>query len=689
MLTLATAASPPGGACRVPSRLLLVQLRALCLSAFDSSARVSEPRQGTISRSCRHSSGWKNYAGSKARVPDGHSRVCSLRWFHSSQSGFDVVGGGGGDPLRSKLGSFLLSSATSSVHAAAEPASMLKSRELYDRPRRTALAEAGRRVREDEAEEKRNKVKNQFLTEDVGVTGSELRALLLNRRRDILSGQEQVTEKAPKSKSSYTAPASQVSSAVTESHAQDGVISEASSSATEAGNPADITIKERTQDQIRTLFKSISIIPSSPTKSPPPPQSESAEQHSPHHKTRARKWTRSAIEDLLLERSLIHKSTTAGNLVRCTVFDLEGSVTVVSGEFKKAELLSKHGLLPRDLRKLDTGSYMTMPAILVRNNSILINLLHIRALIKADMVLIFDAYGSTDSQTQSVFMYDLEGKLRQGSKAMGGLPYEMRALEAILISVVTALDAEMKIHTTIVTSILADLENNIDREKLRHLLVQSKALAQFLQKATLVRDAINEVLEQDDDLAGMYLTEKLNGIVRPHEQHSEVEMLLESYYKHCDEIVQAANITMSNVRTTEEIVNIILDANRNSLMLLELKFTIGALGLGGGALVAALYGMNLKNFMEDSVVGFWTVSAFASAIVGVIILIGLKNLRKVQRVTMMWEHGAEAASAHGCSSTTTTGSSTAHGGGTRGGAAVIRPIVVVGKATRQKSRFWR
>ncbi|KAK9454094.1 hypothetical protein V1511DRAFT_460893 [Dipodascopsis uninucleata] len=378
---------------------------------------------------------------------------------------------------------------------------------------------------------------------------------------------------------------------------------------------------------------------------------------------------RADIDELLLERTLVHKSTVAGNLVRCTVFDLEGNVTVVSGEFKKSELLSKHSLLPRDLRKLDTGTLTAMPAILVRSNSILVNLLHIRALIKADMVLLFDAYGSTDSQTQSLFIYDLQGKLRQGSKSMGGLPYEMRALEAILISVITALDAEMKVHTTLVTGILSDLENDINREKLRHLLVQSKALAGFIQKATLVRDTINEVLEQDDDLAGMYLTEKLQGKIRPSDQHSEVEMLLESYYKHCDEIVQAANITMSNVRTTEEIVNIILDANRNALMLLEIKFSVMALGLAGGALVAALYGMNLKNFVEEYEYGFLTVTLSSSIFVLMIIFFGMKNLRKVQRVTMMRDHTNQAVS--------------------RMQPSYSRPFVIFGKRPKQKSYFWK
>lgn len=343
------------------------------------------------------------------------------------------------------------------------------------------------------------------------------------------------------------------------------------------------------------------------------------------------------IDDLILEKSLlssVHRLP-GDNLVRCTVFDKNGNVKVVSGEFKRSELLSKNGLLPRDLRKLDTGVSTIVPSILVRQNSILVNLLHIRALIKADMVIIFDAYGSTDSQTQSIFMYDLTHKLR-GDDSSVNLPYELRALEAIFISVVTALDAEMQVLTSVVNGILSELETNIDRSKLRHLLVQSKKLSAFLQKATLIRDAIDELLEQDEDLAGLYLTEKQLGLPRDEEgDHSEVEMLLESYYKHCDEIVQTVDNLVSNIRSTEEIINIILDSNRNSLMLLDLKFQIGTLGLGAGAFISALYGMNLKNFIEESQYGFGGVTAVVMLSTFVVILMALRNLRRVRRVTMM------------------------------------------------------
>lgn len=210
----------------------------------------------------------------------------------------------------------------------------------------------------------------------------------------------------------------------------------------------------------------------------------------------------------------------------------------------------QYGLLPRDLRKIDSS---VLPHILIRPSAILINLLHIRCLIQHNRVLVFDAYGSTDSYTQSVFMYDLEGKLQlKEGRSAGTLPYEFRALEAVLISVTSALEGEFEGVREPVVKVLRELEENIDRDKLRHLLIYSKKLGTFEQKARLVRDAIDELLEADDDLADMYLTEKAEGITRAEDEHTEIEMLLESYHKVCDEIVQVSGNLVSNIRNTEE-----------------------------------------------------------------------------------------------------------------------------------------
>ncbi|KAK5082535.1 magnesium ion transporter [Exophiala xenobiotica] len=333
-----------------------------------------------------------------------------------------------------------------------------------------------------------------------------------------------------------------------------------------------------------------------------------------------------------LSRALSRNTAGTELKLRCTEFDSNGRVTLVSGEFKKSELIAKYGLLPRDLRKIDSS---VLPHIL------------------SDRVLVFDAYGSTDSYTQSLFMYDLEGKLRQKTSnstnpdpsnpdKQNYLPYEFRALEAVLISVTSGLEAEFALVREPVTHILRALEEDIDREKLRHLLIHSKKLGTFEQKARLVRDAMEELLEADDDLASMYLTErKKTGKRRDENEHTEIEMLLESYHKICDEVVEISGNLISNIRNTEEVVKAILDANRNQLMLFEIKVSIATLGLAGGTLVAGFYGMNLENFIEETNWGFSAVTGFSIAFSAWLCVYGLRKLRKVQKVRMWGESGME------------------------------------------------
>lgn len=150
-------------------------------------------------------------------------------------------------------------------------------------------------------------------------------------------------------------------------------------------------------------------------------------------------------------------------------------------------------------------------------------------------------------------MYDLDSRLRQKENpANGTLAYEFRALEAVLFSVTLGLEKEFEGVSGPVVRVLMELEEDIDRDKLRYLLVYSKKLGSFEQKARLVRDALTELLEADDDLSAMYLSEKAQGRARGEHDHTEVEMLLESYHKVADEIVQAAENLVSSIRNTEE-----------------------------------------------------------------------------------------------------------------------------------------
>ncbi|KAI1755776.1 hypothetical protein F4782DRAFT_486945 [Xylaria castorea] len=334
-------------------------------------------------------------------------------------------------------------------------------------------------------------------------------------------------------------------------------------------------------------------------------------------------------------RRQLSKKAASEPRLRCTEFDETGNVILADSEFKKSELIAKFGLLPRDLRKIDSSN---LPHILVRPMSILLNLLHLKVLIKHNRVLLFDVYGTKASYPQSAFMSDLQGKLQQKAPATnGGLPYEFRALEAVLQSVTQELEADFEAVREPVIRILGELEDDIDRHKLRVLLILSKRVSTFEQKAKLVRDAIDELLEADDDLVAMYLTEKTRDIHRQLDDHTEVEMLLESYYKLCDEIVQEAQNLVSSIRNTEEIIRAILDANRNSLMLLDLKFSVGTLGLAMGTFIAGLYGANLENFIEETHWGFGAVTTISIIMSLIVCRYGMGKLRNLQRIKMQGE----------------------------------------------------
>lgn len=319
--------------------------------------------------------------------------------------------------------------------------------------------------------------------------------------------------------------------------------------------------------------------------------------------------------------------------VSCTTVDRRGNITSVSKRYPKMQFLKDNNLYPRDLRKIDTSSIDVSPSIMIRpSNAILINLLHIKAIIKKDSVKVFDTSTPDIATKLGLFMSDLGTKLKLDS---GNVPYEFRALESILVSITSYLETELKTHTSSCGIILRELEDSVDRQKLQDLLIRSKKLSSFHQKALLIRNVLEEVLENDEDLAGMYLSNPKDLNHPEQGDYEDLEMILESYYNHCDEFVQQAGALVNDIKATEEIANIILDTNRNSLMLFELKITVYTLGFTVATLLPAYYGMNLKNYIEDSNWGFMAVLAFSIAQGIAITLFNFRKLRHVQKLTMM------------------------------------------------------
>lgn len=61
------------------------------------------------------------------------------------------------------------------------------------------------------------------------------------------------------------------------------------------------------------------------------------------------------------------------------------------------------------------------------------------------------------------------------------------ALESIFLSVLSALEAELVFMRNLIGGLLAELEDDIDRDKFKRLLHYSRKLSSFLNRAKLVR----------------------------------------------------------------------------------------------------------------------------------------------------------------------------------------------------------
>ncbi|GAA5985096.1 hypothetical protein JCM10908_002522 [Rhodotorula pacifica] len=328
-------------------------------------------------------------------------------------------------------------------------------------------------------------------------------------------------------------------------------------------------------------------------------------------------------------------SAGSGLDVRCTTLDARGKVSSMVAHVPKDELCKRYGIQPRDLRKLDSAVPTSVPTILSRRNCIILTMLHLRVVITAQEVTIFDSVGSEDSWLKGVFVWSLEHALKATGKAAHGLPYEFRALESCLISVVTALETDLANVRSHVVELLAHMEDHIDRENLRLLLHYSRKLSVFQKRATLVQECLDELLANDEDLANMYLTAKAQDKPRSDDDHEEIELLLESFSKQCEEIVSEVETLEANVRHTEDIIELILDSNRNSLLGLDLRVSIATLGLTAGALVAGLFGM-LLNRIEESPFAFPLVSLTTFALAAFVTSFGLRRLARLRRVNLGW-----------------------------------------------------
>ncbi|KAF5453305.1 hypothetical protein F2P56_028221 [Juglans regia] len=372
--------------------------------------------------------------------------------------------------------------------------------------------------------------------------------------------------------------------------------------------------------------------------------------------------------------------------------DTSGNSQVI--EVDKFTMMRRCDLPARDLRLLDP-LFVYPSTILGREKAIVVNLEQIRCIITADEVLLLNSLDSsvlhyvvelqrrlTTNVVGEVWQSDATGLNRRrgsrnlddvfGSPSPDYLPFEFRALEVALEAACTFLDsqaAELEIEAYPLLDELTSKISTLNLERARRLKSRLVALTRRVQK---VRDEIEQLMDDDGDMAEMYLTEKkrrmetslygdqsllgyrstdgasVSAPVSPvssppearrlekslsiarsrHESMrssesatesiEELEMLLEAYFVVIDSTLNKLTSLKEYIDDTEDFINIQLDNVRNQLIQFELLLTTATFVVAIFGVVAGIFGMNFSIPLFDDTGAFkWVL--IITGVTGVVI----------------------------------------------------------------------
>ncbi|KAK1288571.1 Magnesium transporter MRS2-4 [Acorus calamus] len=319
-------------------------------------------------------------------------------------------------------------------------------------------------------------------------------------------------------------------------------------------------------------------------------------------------------------------------------------------EFDKSAILRRVSIPARDLRILGPV-FSESSNILARDKAIIVNLEFIKAIVTAEEMLLLDPLSQevlpfVDKLRQQLPLKSpsksnepgIEGKevcsptVELGEGLQNELPFEFQVLEIALEVVCAYLDSNVLDLERVAYPALDELARNVSNKNLEQVRSLKSNLTRVLARVQKVRDEIEHLLDDDEDMAQLYLTRKqiqnqqfealyaggnANSIVpvEPnllrsssningsasfatsiHSDNNDVEdleMLLEAYFMQLDATRNKILSVREYIDDTEDYVNIQLDNQRNELIQLQLTLTIASFAIAVDTFIVGAFAMNI------------------------------------------------------------------------------------------------
>ncbi|CAF1142403.1 unnamed protein product [Didymodactylos carnosus] len=331
----------------------------------------------------------------------------------------------------------------------------------------------------------------------------------------------------------------------------------------------------------------------------------------------------------------------------------DGILRVRRGPFDRAEICREYNVGPRDLQKIDTDLHINVPLISVRHGKLIcFSFRRHRALVQSDRTVFFVPSNekipyepfeikNVDEWKKIIHAYHRNVRYvhelynqrfdTENTEAFSQLPFELRIMEIIGESIAYGLT--LKTHDILMEfeTVRQSSYDQITLGNLRQFALIKSKVDKHQRNADLAHKAWLDILTYDEDMIGMYLTENRQ---KDASDLSEVELLLESCAKQMAEVCRSVHDLKDSVQNIESTTGFMLDAVRNQLLAFEIQINIITMGLGLGAFITAIYGMNLSSGLEEHPRALFVVAAFSSCIVIASIAMGGYRLFKYRRIKL-------------------------------------------------------
>lgn len=313
------------------------------------------------------------------------------------------------------------------------------------------------------------------------------------------------------------------------------------------------------------------------------------------------------------------------------VVEVKSNGALSTKKINRRQLLKMSGLRPRDIRSVDPSLFLTnsMPSLLVREYAILLNLGSLRAIAMQECVLIFDYNRKGGKAFLETLLPRLNPKNSNGGPSM---PFELEVVEAALLSRTQRLEQRLMDLEPRVQALLEVLPNRLTGDILEQLRISKQTLVELGSRAGALRQMLLDLLEDPHEIRricimGSNCTLKRGSDVVEcsvplekqiaEEEEEEIEMLLENYLQRCESCHGQAERLLDSAREMEDSIAVNLSSRRLEVSRVELLLQVGTFCVAVGALVAGIFGMNLKSYLEEHVFAFWLTTA--GIIVGAVI----------------------------------------------------------------------